>query len=396
MGFKDKKLFIFFAQLFLFILLIIIIELFSFLALFMSQSPSEKAYKSFPEFISTMPAPFNNVDDFKEVELSYSRKASRCRGKIIYNSQIGFPKYEKDNFKCYGEELKNGLRHTIDQPANFSRRILIFGGSTVWGSGSSDKNTIPSIIQKKINKGINQKIKVINYGFTTVTINQQLNLLKSIKIDTNDIVIFYDGGNDIFQSMVNENPDGSIIGYNQSNKFNIFIQNLKFFLSNTSNTYKLMSSIKSKFNQNELQNCINEEEDESNVLINNGFEHYISKIKQANKYVINNGAEFFHFLQPSLFYKDNKYSEYEKKIIENSPLGINECKVYQERVNNGYEYFSKNYNTSLKNLNSNNLINILDPVQTKEEYYLDNLHISSAGNKIIAEEIYKVLLTTLK
>ena len=123
-----------------------------------------------------MPAPFNNVDDFKEVELSYSRKASRCRGKIIYNSQIGFPKYEKDNFKCYGEELKNGLRHTIDQPTNFSRRILIFGGSTVWGSGSSDKNTIPSIIQKKINKGINQKIKVINYGFTTVTINQQLNL----------------------------------------------------------------------------------------------------------------------------------------------------------------------------------------------------------------------------
>ena len=166
--------------------------------------------------------------------------------------------------------------------------------------------------------------------------------------------------------MVNENPDGSIIGYNQSNKFNILIQNLKFFLSNTSNTYKLMSSIKSKFNQNELQNCSNEEEDESNVLINNGFEHYISKIKQANKYVTNNGAEFFHFLQPSLFYKDNKYSEYEKKIIENSPLGINECKIYQKESIMAMNIFQKIYNTSLKNVNSNNLINILDPVQTKK------------------------------
>lgn len=394
MVFKENKLVGFFAQLILLIILISIIELFSYLVLIITESPSEKAYKSFPEFISTKPDPFNNVDDFKEVELSYSNKASRCRGKIIYNAQIGFPQYEKNNFKCYGEELKNGLRHTIDQPANFSSRILIFGGSTAWGSGSSDRNTIPSIIQKKINNELNKKIKVINYGFTTVTINQQLNLLKNIKINTNDIVIFYDGGNDIFQSMINENPDGSIIGYNQSNKFNIFIQNLKFFLSNTSNTYKLMSVVKSKFNQNELQNCSIEDKEKSNALISNGFEHYISKIKQANEYVTKNSATFIHFLQPSLFYKDNKYSDYEKKIIEFSPLGINECKIYQERVMNGYKYYSSNYKNSLKDLNSNNLTNTLDPVKANEEYFLDNLHISSAGNKIIAEEIYKVITKT--
>ena len=171
MSFKENKLVSFLAQLVLLTVLILIVELFSYLALMIAQSPSERAYKSFPEFISTKPAPFNDVDDFKEVELSYSNKASRCRGKIVYNDQIGFPQYEKNNFKCYGEELKNGLRHTINQPTNFSSRILIFGGSTTWGSGSSDKNTIPSIIQKKINEGLNEKIKVINYGFTTVTIN---------------------------------------------------------------------------------------------------------------------------------------------------------------------------------------------------------------------------------
>ena len=395
MSVKENNLVSFLAQLVLLIVLISIIELFSYLILIIAESPSEKAYKSFPEFISTKPAPFNNVDDFKEVELSYSNKASRCRGKIIYNDQIGFPRYEKDNFKCYGEELRNGLRHTTDQPSNFSRRILIFGGSTVWGSGSSDKNTIPSMIQKKINEDTNKKIKVINYGFTTVTINQQLNLLKNIKIHNHDIVIFYDGGNDIFQSMINENPDGSIIGYNQSNKFNIFIQNIKFFLSNTSNTYKLMSVVKSKFNQNELQNCNNQDKEKSNALISDGFEHYISKIKQVNEYVIKNNATFIHFLQPSLFYKDNQYSDYEKKLIEISPLGINECKIYQERVMDGYKYFSNNYKNSLKDLNSNNLINTLDPVRAGEEYFIDNLHVTSAGNKVITEEIYMVLKKTL-
>ena len=43
-----------------------------------------------------------------------------------------------------------------------------------------------------------------------------------------------------------------------------------------SNTYKLMSSIWSRFNKNEFQNCSNEEKGESNALIINGFEHYVS------------------------------------------------------------------------------------------------------------------------
>ena len=88
MSVKENNLVSFLAQLVLLTVLISIIELFSYLILIIAESPSEKAYKSFPEFISTKPAPFNNVDDFKEVELSYSNKASRCRGKIIYNDQI--------------------------------------------------------------------------------------------------------------------------------------------------------------------------------------------------------------------------------------------------------------------------------------------------------------------
>ena len=41
--------------------------------------------------------------------------------------------------------------------------------------------------------------------------------------------------------------------------------------------------------------------EKSNALISDGFEHYISKIKQVNEYVIKNNATFIHFLQPSLF-----------------------------------------------------------------------------------------------
>ena len=41
---------------------------------------------------------------------------------------------------------------------------------------------------------------------------------------------------------------------------------------------------------------------------------------------------------------------------------------------------------------SNNLINILNSVDNNEEYFFDNLHISSAGNLIVANEIYEILI----
>jgi hypothetical protein len=55
----------------------------------------------------------------------------KCRGKIVYIEKNGFPRYEKTNFNCPGEVLVDGLRKTLNQPKVFSKKILIFGGSTI-------------------------------------------------------------------------------------------------------------------------------------------------------------------------------------------------------------------------------------------------------------------------
>jgi len=370
-------------QLSFLIIFLLLAEGISYLALKKINNNNKTDYQNLAEFVESKPLAFLHVDDFSEVVYSFKNKAQKCRGKIIYNEKDGFPRYEKTNFKCQGEELEEGIRKTTNQPDKYLNKLLMFGGSTMWGTGSADRNTIPSIIQRKINSEIIYKIKVVNYGFTTVTINQQLNLLRKTDLNEGDIVIFYDGGNDVFQSMINEDPNGSIIGYNQKNKMDIYVQSLKFFLSNNSHTYKLLSLIKSNMN-NVVEDCSKSDILKSEELMRYGFNSYLDKIESAKNYAESKGAKFFHFLQPSLFYKDTKYSEYEKEIMAKSPLGLNECKIYQNRVKTGYAYYSQNYNKISHSINTYNLTNILDSSDKNEEYFFDNLHISSTGNRIVA------------
>ena len=393
MGNIKKNIFNIIFQTCFLLLLLLILEVVSYITIHNIGSESDKVYRTFPNFIATKPLAFKNTDDYEEVKKSFEKEAVKCRGKIVYIEKNGFPRYEKNNFNCPGEVLVDGLRKTLNQPEVFSKKILIFGGSTVWGTGSADRNSIPSLIQKKINENLSEKIKVINYGFTTVTINQQLNLLRTVALDSNDLVIFYDGGNDIFQSMVNENSDGSIIGYNQKNKLDIYIQSVKFFLSNNSYTYRLLSLIRSNANKSSSSHCDESDQKKSKKLMEKGFDSYMSNIKLARLYVQSRDAKFIHFLQPSLFYKDLKYSEYEIDIINNSPLGVNKCKIYQQRVQQGYKYYSDKYKNSPNDDGLYNLVNSLDSVKNEQEYYLDNLHISSAGNIIVADRIFEAIIT---
>ncbi len=78
-------------------------------------------------------------------------------------------------------------------PSQTRQTVYFFGGSTVWGTGSDDLNTIPSLYQKAAGG------KVLNFGESGWTAHQSLNQL--IKLYTEghrpDVVVFYDGYNDV-------------------------------------------------------------------------------------------------------------------------------------------------------------------------------------------------------
>lgn len=90
----------------------------------------------------------------------------------------------------------NGIRNTLvnsDDSADAS--IAFFGGSTIWGLGANDATTIPSYFASQ-----NPGIQVTNLGVPAFNAQQSLNLLieQYVSGARPDIVVFYDGVNDIW------------------------------------------------------------------------------------------------------------------------------------------------------------------------------------------------------
>ena len=84
--------------------------------------------------------------------------------------------------------VKNGCRVTTDQKENESQEIFFFGPCIAIGLIVEDKNTIESLLQKKLNE-LGYNIKVSNYGvFTDALFN--LYKIEKTKIKKNDIVIY--------------------------------------------------------------------------------------------------------------------------------------------------------------------------------------------------------------
>ena len=75
----------------------------------------------------------------------------------------------------------------------------------MWGHSVSDKSTIPSLVSKIL------KLDAVNYGEQAYNSRQELNLLLDNleNIKKGDVVVFYDGVNDVFHNCRSYNsPNG--------------------------------------------------------------------------------------------------------------------------------------------------------------------------------------------
>ncbi|KDN27254.1 citrate lyase ligase [Vibrio fortis] len=87
--------------------------------------------------------------------------------------------------------VKNGLRETVGQPDNYKNKVLCFGTSTTYSVGTSDEDTIVSLIQKEINDHYSD-IKVENYGVHGMNLLLAINNMIQTNIESGDVVIFFD------------------------------------------------------------------------------------------------------------------------------------------------------------------------------------------------------------
>jgi lysophospholipase L1-like esterase len=104
---------------------------------------------------------------------------------------------------------KNGLRATWNEErcrdGHRDRRIFVFGGSTVWGSGARDNYTIPSHLSRLLSERGVRGICVTNFGETGYVNTQGLIalMLELRKGNIPNVAIFYDGVNEVFSGFQN-------------------------------------------------------------------------------------------------------------------------------------------------------------------------------------------------
>ncbi|BEI40375.1 hypothetical protein PHIN9_03060 [Polynucleobacter sp. HIN9] len=266
--------------------------------------------------------------------------------------------------------ISGGIRKTVGTPENYRNTIFIFGGSTIYNSEVPDSLTVASLLQNLIN-GNKLPYRVVNYGTTTIDSGQQLERLRrEVKITNGDIVIFYDGVNDVLQKVWLKDATKSLS--TQALEAPYFISLVRkmaeysAFLRWYDKNYLTLKSYPIDFE-----------------LINRASKIYLNNLNSAQIFTAKNKGKFIHFLQPNLYTK-SPHNLYEIKLLNwggnESPVGLRAIfqatyPVFQEMLaNTGY---------------SVDLVNIFDNLNYSP--YLDFCHVTEIGNEVVANAIFETI-----
>lgn len=98
-----------------------------------------------------------------------------------------------------------GIRRTPQNPSVGRPRALLFGGSTMWGAGVRDEGTIPAHLVALSAERFGCNLDVTNCGQIGYVATQNLiALMRRLQSgDVPDVVVFYDGYNDVLSAMMN-------------------------------------------------------------------------------------------------------------------------------------------------------------------------------------------------
>lgn len=321
---------------------------------------------------SPPPPPYRNAD-FDVKQLTFERNNVNWKADDKYG-------YQASDTKGSYINIVDGIRVTTGSPSNPKNRVWVFGGSTIMCQEVPDRYTVPSQIQKILNEKYPETYQVINLGATSLTTKHQFwRLFNSTKeLKKGDIVIFYDGDNDIIQSLYYKNPTGTMFNANRQQIEAGGIQTkVVFYLYGKFGEYSaFVRRFLYPFNPEMRMVKFPEE------LVEQMKQSYMNNISKASDYANKNGATFYHFLQPSL-YSVNSLTEWEQSLLSNGwlyPLELKE--VYAV----GYLAL-KEVNNELQNkgISSFDISGVLN--QKSQEIFLDTFHVNGVGNSMISKEI---------
>ena len=303
--------------------------------------------------------------------------------------------YENNKMKPGSYISNTGVKYKINSKGfrgkefefeKSSKRILAFGGSTTIGLESPENKTYPALLEKMLKQN-KKEYEVINMGFGSKSINFIKNILlnEAYKYKP-DIIIIYSNRNSLMYDGAYVDPNISssqLLKINYKLQENIMIYRLMFKIYKRIINLQLKSGyLKAPF----TSKGINE------GYLNSG---YVNSLKEIIKFCEKRGIEVFLVKQAYYFNKNiikelNNYSSAE--LIKNYKNDFFLKKYNLDEETNFWSVMGTVLNKNLDILKDYKNVKIINPINaliTSEKNFTDYLHLTPAGNFILATEISK-------
>lgn len=282
----------------------------------------------------------------------------------------------------YNTIYENGHRKTANPSLKDSAtalKIFCFGGSTMYSSGARDEHTIPSELSKLIaEKFPEQNVEVTNFGchgYTRATENIQLQQ-ELIKNNIPDIVIFYDGVNEVISGHQNNAAGEPTNAYNRRKEFKIahsYKKRIRLMVY-SSNLYRFITTLQRKLFTKSAYAQLDSRPD---ALATDIAKNYIGLVKISKSLENEYGFKVYNFMQPNIYSK-RSLTAYEQWSYESH-------QYYENLYKLSYEAVRKD---SLM-INDPTFLDISNAFDTAEKtIYFDFCHTGELGNRLVA---YKML-----
>jgi len=318
----------------------------------------------------------------------------------------------------------------IEKPAN-EIRMFIFGGSTVQGGGYVDgKHTISAYLENLINENNvfgNKRVRVINAGVGGfISFQEVVRFLDEALKYQPDMAIFFNGFNDyrcwkrgdLFRKIINTDgvrPNYQYYDYMLMKGLNrsqtvkgavfqlIYMFNQDVPVLHYSMIFaKELLSIISGNAYGDKSNKINGIKDDDFNIENELY----SKEKHSLFYYLNNmeaaagvcrikRIKCIISLQPTLaFHGEKELSEFEKSTLE--------LEIKKNRLQNINIFFNHAKNEFVKRSKTLNdeFVHFIDMTDIfkdiQEQIYMDECHYNDVGNRIIAENLYNIIVKSFR
>lgn len=287
------------------------------------------------------------------------------------------------NTKLQTETIKisaEGVRSSYYPKIPITITIWAFGGSTMFGTGSSDFDTIPSeLVKIAESHGIGINIK--NFGTSGYVHSQsqsrlfhELSVLR--KNEEPDMVVFLDGSNDIYAAFQNKYAGGIQNEREISDLWNAGASLFSSLLvpARISSVWRLARGINNRLCATKYHS--DEKKTELERLSQDICNQYLSESLLTQKTMEAIGINCMQFWQPSIF-SEKKLTQYEQK---------------QKNAKKELQDLSRLTSKLIKNSNQKYVHYLGDILENQDApIWIDMYHCGPFGNRIIAQAIFSEL-----